>query len=906
MQEALTIQTATGVRFEQEGFQGLVKEEIKDYEVGFQTTATRFSFIFRYLNTQYWMGVDIENEDGKIKVQMKEERPSGPVIFGSIEKEETSGQWRFEAKGDMMYVRKGTNTITSFPYANLNSGTFGIHGEAGQTFHTMWVEKEEPEIGVLSGDGEARSKEGKVVLYGEREIGGTLLLEGEHTLSVEFLGEGQLTLANETKEIQGEGSASLTAVCEGETTWGIKAYGELEVSGVQLEKGPLSNPILSKGEEGRKSELHFPNGDRVREEGSLLVRYEGPGHVFECGNIKIIEESGVIRGQSNGVNNPSWPRIANMSVAEAPIEPGKQYVLSYWARSSVAVGRSVTIARSNGQNMLLNVFPMLTEDWKYFEHPFTPTVAPDAQTGFYMYTGNTNGDTTNWVELKEVLLKEVGVETNLLPRKKEDGSSWYTGATAIVTEEESVVTANVADTTLVSRGNGEIRLSWGDEVTLISAGEVTKPSSGIVVPGDEIVLTGEPRNVKAFHEISVWGRAYELSRLKVMVSGSEQEQLLFETSFDEEVSTKEKTFVEATLAPIDGSPILVRDEEGPLRAVTFFDPETGEYRIWNEERFIYDGKTERFSLAFGGLDERFTVELRRKGETLGAGEIEEPFARFVLSDAEKRKLHGEEVSVRYQLKRSYLVDYDRGAFDSFRVYLARNEGVPVTLTHEGNRFSNKRLVTELEMNPLETTRNEGFFFLSKEKQEVTSFRVFMEPNRLRADGLSHGELMIQALDASGTEVIGARIMVEAEDGTIEPIISKESVRMRKGEGSYQYRYHAPYMRTESEGDTMRSHLLIKDLESGIGSRVPIYLSPVTEQRRATSFELDEAPQKLFMYMAYAYGRRDMETLSRLLDTNGDGMVDENELEWLKENLADAEVGRRVKMIEEIERTEGIN
>ena len=906
MQEALTIQTATGVRFEENGFQGLVKQEIKDYEVGFQTSATHFRFVFRYLNTQYWMGVNIENEDGRIKVQMVEERPSGPVVFGTVEKETVSGQWRFEAKGEMMYIRKGVELIASFPYANLSSGLFGIYSEGGATFHTIWMEKEEPLLGELTGKGEARFKKGELTLYEEKEIGGSLTLEGDHTLTIEFVGDGEMTLGDETKVIEGKGTQSITAKCEGDTLWSLKAYGRLVIIGIQIEKGSTSNPILSKGEEGKKSELYFPNGDRVRKEGSLLLKYKGPGHVFECGNIKVVEETGIIRGQSNGVNNPSWPRIANMSIAEAPIEPGKQYTLSYWARSSVATGRSVTIARSNGQNMLLNVFPLLTEDWKYFEHTFTPTVAPDAQTGFYMYTGGTNGDTTNWVELKEVELKEVGKETNLLPRKKQDGSNWYTGATAIVTEEDAVVTAKVAGTTLVSRGGGKVRLSWGDEVTLVTEEEMTKVLSGIVSPGEEIVLTGEPRNVKAFDEVLVWGRAYGPNQLKEMESGSKQEQLLFQATFDEEVSTKEKTFVEATLAPIDGSPILVRDEEGPLRAVTFFDPETGEYRMWNEERFLYDGKAERFQLAFEDLDERFTVELRHKGETLGTGEIEPPFARFVLSDAEKRLLHGEELSVRYQLKRSYLVDYDRGAFDSFRVYLARNEGVPVTVTHEGNRFSNKRLVTELEMNPLETTRNEGFFFLSKEKREVTSFRVFMEPNRLRADGLSHADLMIQALDASGTEVIGARILVQAEDGAVEPIISKESVRMRKGEGSYQYRYHAPYMKTESEGDTVRTHLLITDLESGIGSRVPVYLSPVKEARRAGVFELEDAPQKLFMYMAYAYGRRDMETLSRLLDTNGDGLVDENELAWLRDNLADAEVGRRVKMIEEIERTEGIH
>ena len=151
--------------------------------------------------------------------------------------------------------------------------------------------------------------------------------------------------------------------------------------------------------------------------GRNLVRYRNTGGTswFTGATAIVTEQDGIIRGQSNGVNNPSWPRIANMSIAEAPIEPGKEYTLSYWARSSVAVGRSVTIARSNGQNMLLNVFPMLTEDWKYFEHTFTPTVAPDAQTGFYMYTGGTNGDTTNWVELKEVKLEKGKKATGWTP-----------------------------------------------------------------------------------------------------------------------------------------------------------------------------------------------------------------------------------------------------------------------------------------------------------------------------------------------------------------------------------------------------------------------------------------------------------------------------------------------------------
>ena len=760
MIQTTATQTATGIRFEGEGFQPLVKQDIKDYRTGFETDAERFRFVFRYLNGQYWMHVDIEQKEG-ISIQAWEERPSGGRIFQTVYHESLEGEWEFEAKGTIMSVKKGGQEIMGFQYGNLVESGMGVYASEGTLLNNLWLDKEIVKIGTPEGSGEDRIENEGVVLYEGRILKGTKDLTGVHTFSIQYEGDGSIRLGTQSLNIEGEGTLYVTETCSGLTEWEVSSGERLHVRALQLEEGSRPNPILGKGEVGEKSIVSYPVNDRVRSEGTLMMTYKGSGHLFKCGNL---------------------------------------------------------------------------------------VVATDGET----------------------------------------------------------VTATVGNVSVSASGQGWFVISWDKELRIVSDTSGVAALEESVNPGENILLTGEPMNVEYIDEVIVWGRGYRIEEMSLMNTGSHPEEKLFEASFDEEVSTKEKTFVEPTMAPIDGSPILVKDEEGPLRGVTFFDTETGEYRIWNEERFLYDGESDRFVLAYEDLDERFIVELRHDGETLGKGEVEPPYVRFILSEEEKKELHGKEVSVRYQLRRSYFVDYDRGAYDSYRVYLARNTGVPVTVTHEGNRFSKRRLATEVELNPMETTRSEGFMFLDTEVGEVSSFRVFMEPNRLRADGFAMSDILIQALDKNGTEVIGADLVVEVEDGAVIPLINREAVRMRKAEGTYQYRYQAPYIQTNSEGDNVKTHLLITDLRTGIGARMAIYLRPVKDERRGSPTRVGTAAQRLFTFMSYAYGRKDVPVLSAILDVNEDGLVDEQEIVWLRENMASSEVVTRLKMIEELIEAETID
>lgn len=755
-------QTTTGIRFDGTGMVQLVMQSLKDYTIGFDNENDDFRFVFKYLNDEYWMGVNIEKGDN-IRLQFYEERPSGGQVFVTKEVDNVTGEWAFTVKNGIVRIEKGGQSLIEMPYLNLTDCGIALYAENGTEFDAIWIEKEEPTIGTLDGTGEDRTEDIGHILYDGRTLKGSLDITGDHVFSIEYSGTGSFRLGDTSKVLSGEGKESLVESCVGITEWEVSSEvgSSLHIKGVQIEEGAKTNPILSLGETGEKSEVLYPVNDRVRTEGTLLMEYEGEGHLFTCGNMNIKEIDGVI-------------------------------------------------------------------------------------------------------------------------------------------------TATIGSTSVSVNGTGRFVMSWGETLRLVSEEEDEQTMDTGMAPGEEILFTGMPKNVEAIDNVVIWSKAFSLQEMNEMTISSKEVDKLFEASFEEELSTKEKTFVEPTMAPIDGSPILVRDKEGPLRGVSFFDVQTGRYRIWNEERFLYDGESEKFLLAYEDLDERFTVELRHNGETLGTGTIEPPFVRFILSEEEKEQLHGEEVTVRYQLQRSYYVDYDDAAYDSYRVYLARNKGVPVTVSHEGNRFSTRRLVKEVELNPLESTRSEGFMFLDDKVGNITSFRVFLQPDRLRADGVATSEIIIQPIDKNGTEVIGAQLMVQVEQGGIRPIISRESVRMRNSEGSYQYRYHAPYIKTESEGDNVLTHLLIKDLETGIGARIPIHLRPVKEDRRGMDIQTVTFAQNLFTYLCYAFQRKDMPELSAVLDVNEDGLVDEAELEWLRENMSTTEVETRVKLIEEMKNNGMIN
>lgn len=153
--------------------------------------------------------------------------------------------------------------------------------------------------------------------------------------------------------------------------------------------------------------------------GKNLIRYKKEnGTSYFSGsqsNVTVDDSTGVIRGVSNSTSNPSWPRIMNSSISLVTFEVGVDYTLSFWARANANAGRTLTISQGDGLNTIFSNSIAVETNWKKFQFIFKPTIQPSASTGFYIYTGVTTGDTTSWLEIKELKLEKGNKATDWTP-----------------------------------------------------------------------------------------------------------------------------------------------------------------------------------------------------------------------------------------------------------------------------------------------------------------------------------------------------------------------------------------------------------------------------------------------------------------------------------------------------------
>lgn len=512
------------------------------------------------------------------------------------------------------------------------------------------------------------------------------------------------------------------------------------------------------------------------------------------------------------------------------------------------------------------------------------------ETGSLLYVGRLEGTQTGTY----TLLKTGNVTLSLMEKK-------------LRLQVGEVTVETVAATSITSF---TAKASWSKEglAVRLEAGTIVENSfSGLVIPviDEAFLLSGDSLFQGWVDQLTIWKQAYSLTKLKSLKVTDETLSKSFESDFNDVISSKEKTFVEATLAPVDGSPVLVEDELGVMKKVNFFDFKTGLYRTYNEEEIVYDGKADELIVAYDDLDtENFKVQVLHNKVEVGV--LEAVIGQrivMVFTKEEKQRLIGETLVVRYQRERSYVIDYKRAALDSYRIYLTKHQGKELVVTQEGNRMSKMRLAKEVELNPLQNAQSEGFLYITEKEQSVSGFRVFLSPERLMADGIEGSHLVIEPIDKEGNEVIGASLEVKASKGTIEPIINRKQAKLRSTSGRYFYTYHAPYLYGNGR-KVQQAFITIKDRESGIGTEVEVYLRPTMNVKRLSDKQFNIEAQIVFEYLAKCYGRLDMDdALIAILDINGDNLIDEVEVESLSMNMNADSVKRMAKALLEWEATQ---
>ncbi|EMF0416047.1 hypothetical protein I4L69_001939 [Enterococcus faecium] len=347
-----------------------------------------------------------------------------------------------------------------------------------------------------------------------------------------------------------------------------------------------------------------------------------------------------------------------------------------------------------------------------------------------------------------------------------------------------------------------------------------------------------------------------------------KENQLFAVDFSDHVTYKQKPFLEGTLAPLDGSPILVSDDEGQMRRHNFFDPETGKFRPYNEEIHTYKGVNE-LRLGYDRLDENFRVTVKTTdGEIVGEPlSIEGHLIKLTIDDIDKRRLYGQDFIVTYQLERSYTIEFNEtAALDSYEVHFANFPNTEIAITQEGNRFSNKRLSKEIELNPIINPRHKGFLYIVQNKQEANGFRMNISSDMIHANGIDSADVIVEVIDGEGNEILSPYIDMYLVDskgntgqelGTIAPVVSIETLKARNAAGRLYYRYNSPYLFASEGREVKTIYVVAYDRLKKIGIQVPLVLGPTTEDQRRTAQRTLPEANLSFEYFARYYERNDI-------------------------------------------------
>jgi hypothetical protein len=374
------------------------------------------------------------------------------------------------------------------------------------------------------------------------------------------------------------------------------------------------------------------------------------------------------------------------------------------------------------------------------------------------------------------------------------------------------------------------------------------------------------------------------------------QQMILRATLNYAIGSFNKSIIEMTPSPEYGSPVIVTKEDGTvMQKVAFFDELTGEYQTYTDESFIYDGQMDYVRVGYNDIDEEnFKITIRDyNGVLVGSPYHTDKNKVFMsLTEDEKKALRGQSLFIRYQPEDSYTVDFNIGQPDSFRVSIGKYDGQPLGVDYEGNRYSDQKLATMIELNPMLNPNHQGFMYIIQNTQNVSSFRAQAFPDDLPANGIAEALIVVEPLDHNGNFISYANLEVTAGEGTIIENHDIGSLRIRETAGRYMYRYRAPWIMFSARNTPEVADVInVIDKVSGMGIQIPLTLTlsdEATNQNEAPD-GLDVAWDEVSMYMlteiAKQYGKTIAQIpdgLGEILDFNIDGKIGTYELNAISE------------------------
>lgn len=388
----------------------------------------------------------------------------------------------------------------------------------------------------------------------------------------------------------------------------------------------------------------------------------------------------------------------------------------------------------------------------------------------------------------------------------------------------------------------------------------------------------------------------------------ESTEILFEANFTTPTHYKKDVIIEDTFAPIDGAPILLEDDKGPLRRQFFFDEETAEYTNEVKERFLYLGE-DYFNLAYSGIEPSYKMKVEFEANGLSIfyeGEklkLRGQQLYLNLTNEEKEDLYGHHFTVRYQLERSYNVEFNEDVpHDGFRINLVNmkpdkevgghySSTENIKLLREGNRFEDQYLAKEIELNPLINPQVQGFMYIDKTPQVTNDFRISVSSDYLIGNGVDTASVMIEAIDGEGNEVLSPYLSVYIMNdkgeigssfGRIEPVIGYNSMKARNTSGRAYYELTAPIL-TDNQNRTSKIFVIAYDRKNGISAQYPLYIRATKEEEIFDIKQEDNSALEIpFEYFARYFDKElSKDNPMVKFDNNMNGRLDREDMKNFK-------------------------
>lgn len=496
----------------------------------------------------------------------------------------------------------------------------------------------------------------------------------------------------------------------------------------------------------------------------------------------------------------------------------------------------------------------------------------------------------------------------------EQSLAWTDSKDLILTNRSFSIGDDTVDlpVPLESNTTYEIMGSWNEEVISVYVnGEVaTATRNSTILTNVKALVFADETSVQEELILEEWA----LFNKNISFNGDIKSILptaVMNSLFDGGISGQNVTWSEIPVAPIDHSPILVQKETGEtLQKVSFFNFETGAYETWNQEPFVYDGRSDFVEVAYNNLNEQFRdIAIRTEdGEKIGEPyRIDGKRFYFNLSSNEKWLYKNKYLYASYQVNDTYTIDYNIKAVDGYRINFAKHDGGKRIVYQEGNRYGEpKKLATMIDMNPIQNQNHEGFLYVTNTINKTDSFRITATPDRLHADGFSYSTLIVEPLDYQGNFLSHSNLEIVAEKGFVARHISKDAVEAQKRSGQYLYQYYAPYIQATVDGELVEDYIWIIDKDNNIGIGYKMLLRPVTEpgNLQITKSEKDILTAKTtiinYLLMYEGLEKYEDEKLFSILDLNQDDRITMDEILVLETNQKDQELTVILNQLQEWE------